>query len=297
MKLNFRVQGSHRIVASPATAAEYLKLASLPGERRLHADRVEFYKNQMIAGQWLETIIASVFVKEQKKEYRLNGQHTMAALQLCPKDLRIPVLWTHYEVNALPLAAMLYANFDRIESTRKQNEILRPFLDSTGRKSWTTKLGGMVVGALAFHELGRKWSYSSDIKREDRMLLLNRYATEATVLYDFLAPQGSAPHIARTPVVAAFLEMYRKDAKAAVEFGEQVKNGENLRRGHPAHTLRERLLRSTLATTKGRASGQLTSGPDMYAWCINAWNALRAGESIRSLRGVYGNRGEAPVAR
>ncbi len=69
----------------------------------------------------------------------------------------------------------------------------------------------------------------------------------------------------------------RKDANQADEFVQKVVKGAGLDEGSPFYVLRERLVANSLSKSK-------LSRPYIMALCIKAWNAARAGKTMRYLR-------------
>lgn len=66
----------------------------------------------------------------------------------------------------------------------------------------------------------------------------------------------------------------------------------------PRLTLRDGLQGANLrgnAEIPTRGGGRTVLPDDMYAWCVNAWNAWRRGEELRTLRGTIN--GARPTIR
>lgn len=81
------------------------------------------------------------------------------------------------------------------------------------------------------------------------------------------------------PSVAAFAHhlFHSIDAVDAGEFCSLLETGEGLCKGHPAHTLREKLITNRGSLAKLRQE-------HVAAYMIRAWNAFRRGEELKILR-------------
>lgn len=100
----------------------------------------------------------------------------------------------------------------------------------------------------------------------------DRFGTAAARGRDMLRAGLGAPG----PFSVAFYLFHRIDADQAHTFFDRLITGENVAKGHPALTLRNRLIRD-----KGRLSRQM-----ILALCIRGWNAFREDRLLPSIVAV-----------
>jgi hypothetical protein len=239
-------------------------------------------------------------------EFRHNGQHTCWARTNMPADYPCRVRFLRYEAQTVADMRILYSSIDRNKS-RNNADVLNAHLAGTDQFVGVPKyVVQKIAEAVAFW----LWGNLPQGKRHDAddaaFQVQTTYKAQVATVVKFVmaSPREHQVHIIRSPVLAAMLETFSKDAVAAEEFWTAVRDGLNLpSREDPRYKLHDALLGSVLLgsasvhlTGKNRVSGKKsTTREEMYRWCVACWNTWRRGGQIRVLRPTL--TGVRPVAQ
>lgn len=281
-----------------AFATKLLEMKECEWERGLRDSHVSF-----LIGEWKKGMfrheIANLATCECEEAgfnvFRINGQHCCwARLELPEKEFPPqPIKLLHYKAKTVEDMRRLYASFDR-GAVRSRGNIIQSYL---GGASEFAEFPINMVKLFATGTLMWKW--------EDRHLQRQHPADDVafvmkTELKDVIraalaicVETPSADAIAwmkRGSVAAAMIETCSKTVKDSAEFWSTIKNGLGFTSvDDPRRRLREQLMSTGIynigsGAIQDKAGKKKTDQETMYRWCITAWNAWRAGETLKVFR-------------
>lgn len=247
--------------------------------RPLRMRRVSDYISEISDSRWKRNGQTISF----KEDGSLNdGQHRLWAIVLAQKTIEADV-----SIN-VPNDA-----FGTVDTglSRKASDVL--FLADVKYHSW---LGGAVRMALLYQRTPRKhyndgWEHAVKVHNDEIL----DYVQEHPELVKIAAEVSKMRlHEMMTPATAIFAwaEMRDMDRRRADQFMAAVASGEELKRGHPALTLRNELL---------NREGKRLKPVEVLARIIKAWNAFYYNKSFGGYRfqkdGMYPNFGDQDELR
>ncbi len=266
--------------ATNALAMSHRDMLPAPGDRPLKNFRVEVLKKHVANGTLRICEWATVYCKETRKTYRVNGKHTSTLMcELNGEIKSLAVLLQRYECDTLDEVARLYSTFDTRSSARTTGDINCIFAatvssyDALPKKIVDVAVTGISLGIWGLDG-------SKDHSPEDRAALLLSNEQFVLWLNDVChspdQSEGNPRLLRRAPVVMAMFRTWEKDKKAANDFWTLVKNASG-----PKHTTPDRKLNSYLLQVSLNGSSTVASGGasrrQVYVKCIHAWNAWRRG--------------------
>lgn len=195
----------------------------------------------------------------------LDGQHRLHACVKSGATIRTVVVWN------LPSEAQ--ATMDD-GNKRTMSHVLQ--LD--GRATKHSQTVASILRRVILLERGSLTSTTNAPTKTEMSDYLDAHpgVTEAAIVADQVRNARGVRCAPSTLGVAYFLFSQKSPAKAA-EFFELLRTGAGLEEGSPILALRNRL--SVDGSTRHK-----TESPEVLAWFIKAWNAWRAGKSLRVLR-------------
>ena len=272
-------------------AKEYLEMNAVEWERNLRNPHVEFIIGEMRRGTFRAELasLASAQCNEDRKRYRINGQHTCWAVTEIPeKELpEMSIMTLDYQVKTVQDMRILYAAFDRGAPRTRQN-ILASYL--FGLPQFTGISRNIVTGVITGMGL---WLYESVEERRrhppDELAFLAQrdHADLVNRVMAFCEKDPSVKNIdwmRRAGVYAAMLATFSAVHQPSVDFWTPIKTGTGFTDEDDARLrLRTTLMTSTL-NSKAKATGHKTDSEELYRMCITAWNTWRAGGTVKCLR-------------
>lgn len=264
---------------------EFAHMEPAPHDRPFNENRAKFLTRLIVSGTFRVANFASVYCKETRKTYRVNGKHTATVLAELngshPKELCAVV--ERYHADAMADVAALYATFDHKRSLRTSGDINAAFAAAhTDLADLRPKIVNVCATGLAFAE----WEYECFKHEADERagLLLTHHAFVAWVAGLFPS-NGNHRHLLRSSVIAAMFRTFEKNRRQATEFWRLVAEESHPANNHPTRVLARWLLTHGLhaGATQKQTQG-LDSVRGMYVRCLLAWNAWRAGRDEVALR-------------
>ncbi len=292
--------GGSKVVFDRKMAEKLLNLREMPGDRTLRSHGVEDLMAEMrqLTFRYEIVTIASAYCLETEIEYRINGQHCgWAVVEL---DGEVPagrVMWLKYEAKTLEDARLLYSSYDRGLGRTKADVIRSQLSDSPGFEGLSPRAVDTLAQGFAFWHWDTKHKRLRNKGASVAYLLKTDFAGVRERVASFVSSSlnfSQCRFLRRVAVVGAMFATYDKAVGKADEFWKSVRDGVGLETTtDPRLILRNKLLQSKVSSDRPQL-GKNTSD-DMYAWCVNAWNAWRKGEARRALSGAVN--GERPTAK
>lgn len=221
------------------------------------------------------------------KTYRMNGQHSCWARLYFVEEASNPsVQFFHYSADTENDMRILYASIDRGKHRTKGNVIQSYLYDSEKFKDYSKDCIRRVAEGFGYWKWGYKQASHHSADEIAYLMETDYYGLTLKVanFYQTYCLNEVSKHVKRSPTVAAMFATFDKHEQKAIEFWEGVRSGANLSASDTRLKLRNRLM--TYAVNAGRGGGsykQNVGADDMYAWCIQSWNAYREGKPM--LRG------------
>lgn len=277
----------------PEVADHYLDFNTLEEQRAVREWRVEELVDKMKRGLFRYGNIAFCKIKGQDRKVLIDGQHVCFSIVKFNNTVQSVV--ENWEVNNKIERSELFRQYEIL--ARGLPEMVRVESGALSIR-WPNWVTNIVVAAIAIdikkkgtgtitHSTPsstpthlKKMITASSITKEKRVEHLRNYIKEGTFINSILtdgdkyATRKKVKHIAKAPIVYSIMETWRKNEKKALEFWEQVRDGEYLKKGSPTKELREFLL-ETCGASK---AGMLTPNNHQYIYRIFvAWNAFIEG--------------------
>lgn len=247
---------------TPKKAMEWLKRNI--NNRPLSPSTVKKYTSAMLDGAW---VLNGDTIRFNENGDLIDGQHRLSACVQC----NLP--FETYVARDVPHKA--FFTFD--EGKRRS---IGDVMATQGKKHYTT-----VAAALRclFSYQTNGTLHIADALRPDQanaLLAKNPGIEDATHDACNNGAKGMIP-----PGTLAFLMYvtYRSDFKKAKEFWDKVGTGEGLSKAEPAFVLRKKLIENLAASARLRPAA-------LGALCVKAWNAHKAGEVIKQLKWIDGEK-------
>lgn len=255
---------------NPERAASLLAFNNHEAQRRLSQRHVDYLARKIEGGLFRVGNVALGHCGPQQR--LMNGQHTLSAV--IKTGATVDALVEHYQVEGEKGFALLFQQFDPIMSSRTQRDMNRIEAAALGLE-WPAHVVGLVVSGLSLNS-GRYRNSTS----EDRVALLGDNMEAGGFVARLL--EGRARHLEKKAVVAAMLRTWNASHECAELFWTAVRDGEGLSRTMPEYHLRDFLM--VHDTREGSRRRGTATDHEYLCRCISAWNARRAGASMKVLR-------------
>lgn len=276
----------------PADAAKILEEQNtFAGQRQLKRARVEMLKRKLEQGLFRGAEIA--FGKMNGARILLNGQHQLTAIAEGTKAVKAMV--QEFQCDSESDLARCYSQFD-IVPRRTEREIVQAFATGTGDdipvdqlqmalRGLTFLIHTLPPGGLGTNLEQYRVTTGMTLLPDERAELLNQFRGEAMFVINTIYPEdgrslAETKFLARGGSVGAMIMTFRKHKSDAKAFWSMVRDGEQLNRNDPSKRLREALM-----GMRGKAGGGQVSR-EMYAKCVQAWNAWRENRELQVLKGT-----------
>lgn len=291
-----KMTSSEIISLSHEEAERFLHMAEFAGERNVREEHVRYLVAAMKRKTFLWELANLAECRCQEAHngnpkgtvYRMNGQHTCwARLEMPAKSYRAPVRLFRYTAKTVADMRRLYSSIDR-GGERSKNNIVFSYL--AGRQEFEGIKTGTVKNFPAALML---WRYEDRQKRRAfdgdaiSYLILTEfqkiYIKVATFLSSF--SQTDIKHVQRSASVAAMFATFDKSPVLAADFWRCVITGADIPSvDDPRGRLRTLLLSTRVGADYSEKDMRTVTTEEMYRICINAWNSLKKGKHVKSLR-------------
>jgi hypothetical protein len=255
-------------VVTPEMASKWLAEGTGNGwkNRNILPTRVARYAADMAAGRWMQNGESIVFGEDGRLQ---NGQHRLSA-----------VVRAGVSVPMIIVRGVQDEAYDSMDSGRPRSaaDVIR----SKGSKNATVTASvirllyayfnwpGDVLGAWSTR-LAREFSNKVAVEYYEK----NRRKIVESVEVGVGMPRHVCPP---SPVAFSYYIFSGKNQKRADDFFSALAQGTGLRRGHPVHTLRERLAKESHSQKRSTVPAPLK------AYLIfKAWNAYVRGEKLSKM--------------
>lgn len=243
--------------------------------RNIAASVVAKYARDMRSGNWLLNGDAIRFAVDGSL---LDGQHRLAAIVKAGVPVRSFVVWN--------LPAESQATMDDGRKRTMANVLELDDIGGSHSKTAASILRRIILLDRGYTD-GSGGGSAAPTKTEMREYLADNpdVIRAAEVADQIRSARGI--RCAASTVGLAYLLCARKSQADADAFFDKLRTGAGLDEGHPVLVLRNKL--ATDGSTRLR-----TETGEALAWFIRAWNAYRAGKSIRILRQKTNDRFPVP---
>ena len=293
----FKIKKACTETISDRLIERFAHMPPLDRERELNATRVERLGERISAGLILPFQWMSVWIDDV--EYRLNGQHSSAVLLEMngnrPRSLVAHV--TEFEAANFEDAAEIWSQIDAVWNARSASDIYKmtaattPELADVGAKI----ISLCATGISLDHYGSQSCTYTKTA--HDRALLLRAHTAFIVFYQSLVAESEKTRHLRRGPVCAGISRCYRKCARDAEIFFNEVKDESNTNPQSASRELSRKLRDFSVTSGRGAGAGRRSvSQMDMATWCIRAFNAFRRGDDVCVLMGLIGNQTVLPAA-
>lgn len=283
--MSFEMISKPKVVkATPALAKRFAEMEAIRGDRPIKPRLSATIRREIQEGRFRTTEWSTYLCEADGKTYRVNGKHTSNILASMngdfPKDLSI--LLTEFKGPDIETGAALYETFDPRNSARSGPDInhayaaANPRLDGVSRR-----LICNCCTAIAYNEYEDNMStWTTPGSRARACLTKDDFILWLNELVEGKPQNKDAAILLRSSCVAAIYRSYLKAKGPAFEFWKAVHEGSGTNRKSADRTLRDFLLRSSVAKGSGAGDHKSHVSPrEMFVKCIHAWNAWRRNES------------------
>lgn len=257
---------------TPEKAQQFITINVHPGQRNLRRRVVQELAEKMADGRFHEGVIA---IMHNGKDSLMNGQHQCYAVIESGKtvSVRVHEYWTENGDSETDIAKV-FAQYN-VDAARSRADIGWIYGAQIGMEEWPRKCVSVCMTALGWIE--SKFGNVTCTKDENGQLLAeNRPACD--FVHGLLFSGGDTKHMVRSPVVAAMIVTYERDAADADVFWSSVRDGDMLKRTEPAFKIREYLTKVSISCGRGVGGEKKNVRVfEVCAKCIHAWNAYRGG--------------------
>jgi hypothetical protein len=280
--MSFKLVKSESLPLTRELAAQHLNTPSSPTERDLDPSRVSYLASQaeakkLVAFNW-------AIAKLGKETYRMNGLHSSTMLTKVngafPTDLIVHL--DEYEVDSMSDMASLFRQFDSRKSARSAADIagayqgLHPVLASVGRS--TAKLAAEGIAWYLKFIAGAPAS-----KGDDRYDILDNTQYHPFIVWLGTLYTIKTPELRTPAIVAAIYAIWIANQVAGhvdckLFWEEVARGGSEFEEEDPTTVLDD-----WLKLVKTRDGAQKIVPLQVYAGCVYAWNAYRAGKPIKGI--------------
>jgi hypothetical protein len=286
-----RMVSDRKTEINAAAAAKFLEIPNTQWERHVRDRHVQYLAKAMERGSfhWEWVILAVANCK--KKQYRMNGQHSMWAVLSLKDDISEKVRLLEYDCDTENDLRTLYRSFDRgavrsAANLTKSALVGMPGYEDTNDRILTTLLQGFAIWRWPQEDERRS------IDTDERIYIMQKEHKE--LAQRICAFQSSLPynneykHLhKRAAVAGAMFATFSVAPNIAADFWTAIGNGLGLQESNdPRYKLRTFLQTSLVRDTSGGArlaKRQITT-EYMYRVCVNMWNSFRRNEAVTNVR-------------
>jgi len=256
---------------SPALAQKLLLYNNHPDQRTLKTPKLNRYANKMREGLWLPTANVSLAMINGTT-FMANGQHFLNSIIQTGITQNGTLIRVTTDNEGF---SKLYRQFDSRDQARTMEDYVRIEINALDVE-WKPRTASLIARALAF--------ITDQIKltESDQVDLLRPHSKEAafvSYIVDKISP--SPKHMTKKPIIIPMILTWQKCQKDAIEFWQQVRDGENLSSQMPSYRLREWLR--TLVLRGNAITKATTTEKEVIVRCILCWNAFRKNRKIKTL--------------
>ena len=267
----FRLKSITAGIVTKNIIDSYCQMERIAGDRGLKEFRKTQLRHRLAQGcimpfDWACIAVGGVL-------YRVNGQHSLSLLseENWPLD-GLYYTSTLYEGDTLLDAAACWAQYDQPGIVRTVAETYNAYkqevddLKDLNIKTITLCASGVpisVKGDFSYHAKG--------LNRDERMQMVIDDIPAVQFVGSITEPDTSV-FLRKPAFVAAMINTYHKDCKAAKRFWDAVRSDNSLSDNLHAKLLRDRLLCPAEWMLKGKLQCQREI---LYAICVDAWNGWR----------------------
>lgn len=281
-----QIEGPKIVKATHALAKRFHEMDAAPSDRPVKPRIIESIRRCVEEGTFRTCEWASVYCKETKKEYRVNGKHTSTVLSGMNGQSPHPnVVLSRFECDKVEDVARLYSTFDTRLSVRSTGDINRIYAASNPELA---HIRSGIITACVYGMSYAMWgeAYQSKLADERAELLLTNVEFVKFVdrLTDVPGRRGKVArgfdHIKRGPVFAVMFRTFEKSKSDSKKFWEEVRDETGADPEMPTRVLAKWLRGVSVRGTNGRGllgkvKKDTTLPRDMFVKCIHAWNAWR----------------------
>lgn len=258
---------THNWTITPAIAEVWLTKNKI--NRHIRPRKLAEYMRDMTANDWRQT--GEPLVWDWNGEFR-DGQHRLLA---CIKSGHSFVTAVYF--NADPKACEVMNS----GAPRLASDQLKMYRDAKNASS--VSAGARIMEAISRDVLPNSSSLSTRETLE--------YFDENPELEISAQKVGKCHHVLQKSIaVALHYLFFEKDPDAADLFFDRLASGAGLEENHPVHRLRERLIKDRGAKAKMKVEEKIVL-------TIRAWNAMREGREMQTLRGTVRHASTRPEDR
>lgn len=219
-----------------AKVKEMESLNAVPGERELKRTRLNFIETLLCNGEFNRCEWARCKCKEDKKNYRVNGQHTTTQLRaLLNGEIEatfpegVPVVMSWWECDSKDDLPDVFNQFDNHRSTRSAEDKLGIYLaqhkDMIGidKKLVNQILAGVDWARKHIDSLSELFGEIdiNDAHERGRLLVIDKVREFAALLHEY----SGAPFrewISRTGIIARLFDLFIDNADSAELAVQQI---------------------------------------------------------------------------
>jgi hypothetical protein len=252
MESSAKLPSNEMVVVTPAMAEEWLRANK--GNRKLSQGAVDTYAADMLAGAWRITHQGIGFDVDGKF---IDGQHRLHAVI----KAGIPV--TMMVARNLPRNAQEVIDAPRLRTVKDQLHLIDGVPDPVRMAA--------VSKVLAVLESGR--AHNEKLSLHQTREIIERYGPNMPRIISLF----NNTNLKIAPFLAPLVFAMAADEARVFEFASAIREGEGLKRGDPAHTLRDFML-------LGTRSHSMTERAGVTAVTLRAVYAHLHGERLEVLR-------------
>lgn len=272
----WKIESEQLVALTPKLIKEFQELELFPRDRGLKDSILRNLEEAFAKMEFRGSELASVYVKEVNKTFRVNGKHTCeVATRWLAADKELPkvkMTVKRYSCDTMEQAADLYQTFDPSFSARSKGDIIKCYASAASElenvKDAVLKL---VTPAMAYAEWGANYK---KVSTEDQTHFMLENSGFVAWLVGIMDQKKDAPHLWRSPIVTAMFRTWLVDAEEAKDFWESVKHMDDDPDSDP-QKLRTWLTKATFGASQ--KPGRVTNREAIYH-CQHAWNAYRGKE-------------------
>ncbi len=282
-----RLKSKKTITLTHAQAREFLGLDEFEGERPRRDAHVETLRSAMKRGTFRGERADVSVCNVGSKKYRVNGQHTCAALLKMPEDFVLEITEVVYEADGMKDMQKLYASIDR-GAPRTKAHVTRAYLVGSDLGKLSAPAQAVLPAAYSLWRFPTKHGRTGVDGDALAVAMLGEHKVLVRMVGEFLdgLDNREDSHMFRAPVAAAMLATFDRIPAQAKKFWNRVADGSGFDgRNDPRRKLRDALRGLALgAGSRGAGRRKGTSSEAAYRGCLHAWNAWRKHESLKNLR-------------
>lgn len=274
---------------TPKLAKDFAEMEATLIERTFKQKKVDYYLELLLNNEFAPCRFASAYCKEDKKTYRVNGQHCskmfVAAGELGKENLKGQKVYVEeYECETLADVAQLFGTFDSKEQARSSADITHAVSQTIDKvKDLDAKLVNLAVGAINYAMGPTNQGGGRHVTAAERANVLydcdNFVVWMKTTLGDKKTDDNR--DLWRVPVIAAMFQTYQSNKNEAKTFWRAVRDETGEKPELPDRKL-AKFLRS-LPAAGGRGSGtpqaEKVVPKTIYGVSVTAWNMWKAGQT------------------